>query len=187
MAEVTITLPSNQVISTGNGRRLSWNQFDNLSGISLGDELSASGAEIYFKSFLTPTSTGSNTDTFDILLTLTPTESATDLGPDFSTQMESEGTIQLVASSGQYVVVTGIDDSMEPYRWTPSNFDAVRMFATHVLSLQDRELTIIFDDNAGLMYERVNGVYVLGTMYERVNGVYVEVDPFERVSGVYTQ
>ena len=61
--------------------------------------------------------------------------------------MEMSGTITLVASDNEVLVLTGISDSTEPYSWTPSNFVAAKAFSDHVAGLGDRALTVTLNDN----------------------------------------
>ena len=68
-------------------------------------------------------------------------------GDDFSDAMEANGTITIVASDGETLVVTGISDSTEPYLWVPSNGAEVAAFADHIAGLTDRSVTVTFNDN----------------------------------------
>ena len=67
-------------------------------------------------------------------------------GPEFTDQMETNGTITLVASDGTTVATTGISDMTEPYEWTPSNATEILAFANHVVGLDiaARDITVTF-------------------------------------------
>ena len=59
------------------------------------------------------------------------------MGDDFTTQMETSGTITFVASDNETLILTGLDDTddTEPYNWTPINNLDVINFANHVADL----------------------------------------------------
>ena len=71
---------------------------------------------------------------------------ASDAGPDFSSDMEQTGTIRFVASNGAELVLTTTGgDSSEPYNWVPSNPTQYRTFSATLIGLADKSLTITFD------------------------------------------
>ena len=141
----TVTLPSGQIsIQTA---VIGW--AESGANLDLGASLSVDGAtSLYFQRFfLVRENRGAGTGRVE--LQLNATESGVDQvgGPEFSDQMEQNGTITIVASDGETVVITGISDATEPYQWIPSNAAAVAAFAEHVVGLADRTLTITFNDN----------------------------------------
>ena len=82
---------------------------------------------------------------------------------DFSDQMEQNGTITCVASDGETLVVTGINDSTDPYGWTPSNSAEVIAFANHIIGLSagQRSLIVTFDDASDSFLATVLSTYTL--------------------------
>ena len=141
MATVTVTIPNTDwdvFLMT----RIRWNP--SSSGyINLGATLAAvHNTNLYF-AFLT---LASFNGMVDLYLSDGSSDHRLELGPEFSTQMEDHGTITLVASNGDSLVLTGISDSSEPYIWIPSNAAAVMTFAGTLTGLSDRSLTVTFYD-----------------------------------------
>ena len=143
MAEVTVTIPSGGWSVSGS--RVRWNVSGGLDGIQLSADLNADGTDAIYLGFFQLW-----TDTGDIRINLHDmlTGLSSSAGPDFTMQMETSGTITMVASDSSSVAVTGISDATEPYEWTPTNSTEVAAFATTLASLTDRTLTVTFSDNA---------------------------------------
>ena len=190
MASVTITLPSSAYFTTQTVKVRYGLPVH--SRLSLGISLSVDGnTEIYLQGITL--ASGPISDPVEIRLTRSQTEPESEpgvSGPDFSTQMENFGTIRYVASDGTTLVLIGISDSTEVYKWTPSNIGEVYVFANHIFSLADRSLVVTFNDNTSNTYRRnVSGDYELVDSY-RVNlsGDYELVDDYERdAMGDYVQ
>ena len=76
-------------------------------------------------------------------------------GPDLSPTMETSGTFTLTASNGSSLIINGpFPDTSEPYQFTQGNWaDSAQAsaFGAIVNGLNDRSLTITFDDNAGIV------------------------------------
>ena len=143
MASVTVTIPNSEWGLTT--LAVSWNP-PNSQHISLGSDLSANMAiDVYLGVLSLPF-----TNVSDMLVQLSDGSGESDFlpGPDFSTQMETDGTIIIVASDDSTLTVTGISDSTDPYAWSPSNAIEVYAFANTLASLFDRSLTVTFNDNA---------------------------------------
>ena len=142
MASVTITLSSDGIFV---GAALTWGN-SSVQAISLGESLSIDGMTEIWLHYLQFPRTSSI-----VFLRLQdhagPAGSPGLAGPDFSDDMEMEGTITVTASDGVSVTITGISDATEPYGWTPSNIVDVRAFTNHVSRLPDQSLTVTFDDN----------------------------------------
>ena len=138
MARVTITLLDSAYDGVGGGAPIHWD-FLNNDEPSLGDTLSASGNTLYLGIFRVL-----GTGQVVIQLTSAPGETASDPGPEFSDEMETYGTVTMVASDGTAYVLS-IGDTTEPYFWSAPA--AAGTFAHHVFSLSDRTLTVTFDDN----------------------------------------
>ena len=143
MALVTITIPNSRW--TTSSSTVSW-QPPAGSYVSLGTDLSAtSGSEIFFAGLILRRTSGTNA----VTLRLASSQSTFDPssgGPDFSTEMEQNGTIAIVASNGDSLILSRINDSTEPYAWTPSNASEVYTFANTLAGLSDQSLTIAFND-----------------------------------------
>lgn len=144
MAQVTVTLPTSRWIDFTTNR--GWT-FPEQTYLDLGTSLSTDGATTILLARV------------DHLLSVNPTQfrvstaaaqnaAQSTPGPDFSSQMESSGTITLVASNGDSVAVTGIGDATEPYQWTPSNIAAIDTFFDTVAGLTDKSAMATFNDNA---------------------------------------
>lgn len=113
--------------------------------ISLGTSLSVDGSTVlYFARIELRRGIGGLG--LSLRLSSTPTEASGLPGPDFSDQMEAEGSLTFVASNGATLVVTGISDSTEPYVWEP--VADVRSFADILAGLTDQTLIVTFDDGA---------------------------------------
>ena len=83
-------------------------------------------------------------DRVDVYTSFSNVGLGSDVGPEFTEQMENEGTITLV-SGGETLVLTGIADATEPYSWTPANQDEVDAFvAAYVASAA---LSVTLNDN----------------------------------------
>lgn len=149
MAQVTVTLPSAEYegVTITPGAIARW-QFATNSYLELGSSLSDSGNPIFLQLVVLPR-TGHTTNVVTIHLAGSQTEGLTQRR-DFSTAMETNGTITFVASDNNQLVVSGIGDSTEPYVWTPSNATAVVAFADHVNGLTDRTVTVTFDDGVSV-------------------------------------
>ena len=61
-----------------------------------------------------------------------------------SADFESSGTITITASDNSTLILTGIDDTIEPYFWTPSNSTTVANFVTAIQALTDKSVTVEF-------------------------------------------
>ena len=141
MATVTVTIP-NTDWDVFQMTRIRWTP-SNSGYINLGATLAAvHNTNLYF-AFLT---LASFNGMVDLYLSDGSSDHSLELGPEFSTQMEDHGTITLVASNGDSLVLTGISDSSEPYIWIPSNAAAVMTFAGTLIGLSDRSLTVTFYD-----------------------------------------
>ena len=117
-------------------------------GISLGDALSADGNEIFLGRLNIP-----RFGSFPLVIRLaaTSTENPFDfINDDFSSEMESSGTITITSSNGDTVTIVGISDPSEPYSWVPSNISELTTFGDTLAALTDRSLTIVFDDQEGI-------------------------------------
>lgn len=195
MAKVTVTLEGQfwgssgttgfawQPTATGNANVSFWKD--------LGTSLSFNGSSQQYLAFFTlPTSTGTN-----VRIQLASGRGTSHIGvagPDFSTKMEDNGTITLVASDGTTLVLEGIGDSTEPYAWQPSNLSAARAFVSTLQSLSDKAVQVTFNDTPGLpIFLRESGAYAekTGVVYRRESGTYVEKTAtlFERRSGAYVE
>ena len=137
---ITVHIPSLPITSTA--ETLEW--FDNPgSYYPLGTALAAiEGQNLYMGWFGLY-----NQDGVRIRLASTATQGLSTSGPEFSDQMEQNGTIVVVASDGETLTITGITDTTEPYLWVPSNQSEVQAFIMHVDGLTDKSLAITFDDN----------------------------------------
>ena len=142
MASITITLAHNTAIAQPDV--ITWVPFSG-SLPSLGTELSESGNELYLGVFTLPRLTN---NPLNLQLSDPETEGPGNAGDAFTTQMETSGSITCLASDGESVVITGIDDTTEPYTWTPTNIADILVFTNHVASLSDHSLTMTFDDSA---------------------------------------
>ena len=142
MASVTITIPNSEFQS--GPTFAGWT--DISPNISIGDSLSVNGATEMFLAILTlPRGTAAN---FYMNFGPTTGGSGGEAGPEFSAQMETSGSITIVASDNSSLVITGISDATEPYVWSPSNLVDVRAFAGGLVSLTDGSVTVTFNDNA---------------------------------------
>lgn len=185
MASVTITIPNTNWL-TFSSTILRWRPTSPSSHISLGMSLSVGGGtELFLGELVFPLGTRT---VFDVQLS-TGTEASQDPGPEFTDQMEASGTITCTASDDSTLVITGIGDATEPYRWSPSNLDAVRSFGSNLNSLADRTLIVTFNDNAEVrdFYRRSAGSYSPAILYRRTGGAYSEVAVYRRQGGTYQQ
>ena len=70
------------------------------------------------------------------------------LGRDLTAVFEATGRIIFIASDDETLeVMIANADMAEPYQWTPTNSAEVTAFATHVLSLTDRDATLTLTDD----------------------------------------
>ena len=147
MASVTVIIPNTSWSVTTTV--VQWAPGVGVDFVSLGSILAATpGQELFLGRLTIPRAASSSSS---MSLQLAPMNAGTfpsTAGPEFSTQMETSGTITLVASDSETLVLTGIDDATEPYVWSPSNASELRAFADHLAGLLDRSLTVTFDDNA---------------------------------------
>ena len=140
MASATITVP-NTGWTLPSATAVLWE-----GAVSLGMLLSADGATEIFLARL-----GFTAGNFNFSLSLSDgVEPPSQSGPEFSTVMEDNGTIDFTASNGSTLTLTGIADSTEPYSWMPSNHAEQQAFATVLRGLSDRSLTVVFNDNASV-------------------------------------
>lgn len=147
MTQATITLPNSAY--TGDTTIARWAPSVG-SYPSLGTNLSLNSAEIFLKQFFMRQGVPFlGQFGFDIAASQAEAPVA-NVRRDFTDQMEMHGIITCVASDGETLVVTDINDSEEPYIWTPPNSTEVIAFANHVhdLGAGNRSLTITFNDNA---------------------------------------
>ena len=141
MARVTITIPNTDW--TFNSSIGLW-QPSAGSYIDLGTSLSSDGTTNIFLALLAlPRGTRPNCN-----LQTAASQSAQPhiMGPEFSSRMESFGTITLTAMNGDSITIA-MSDMDEPYSWIPSNLTAVRAFTDTLAGLSNNSLTAVFDDN----------------------------------------
>ena len=140
---VTITLPGTSATFSAN--HMSW-VLNGSARINLGTILSEGGrTTLYLAQFRIPLR---STVTFQIALARNTSEGGLVGGPDFSSQMESDGSITLANPTAGSVVVSGIGDATEPYSWVPSNNASINTFANALLpSRVDRTVTVTFNDS----------------------------------------
>ena len=100
-------------------------------------------------------------------------------GPEFSNQMETQGTITLVSSAGNSLVIAGIGDSSEPYQWNATNVTEISDYLVHVSGLTDQSLSITFDDGVAIS-GRLSGDSIAGTP-EATARVRVIIPPMVRI------
>ena len=166
MAVVTVTIPNLYWVTTSNNVR--WDP-SNANHLSLGPSLSEDQSTDLFLGDLQLPRGPLSSDRISLSLS-DGTSGEGHPGPEFSTQMETEGTITFIASSGASVVLTGISDSIEPYAWIPSNNVALRAFGDILGGLSDQSLTVIFDDHSfGNM--KYNGTDITAAKFNDVDFV----------------
>ena len=142
MASVTLQLASANWSS--NHFRMTW-QTANDAQMELGTELSVDGATQLYFGYLTLPRRASTITNIGIRLSGAQGDNPNTVGPDFSTEMETDGTVTLTASNGDSVTF-GLGDATDPYSFTPSNLGEVNTFANAVQGLTDRDVTAVFDD-----------------------------------------
>ena len=145
MASVTINISGLEL--TNFFSSIQWDLFGNA--ISLGNTLSANPSQtLYLVIFDLPRTIDRNF--VRIRLAFSPTGSSTTAGPEFSTQMEQNGTITIEAGDGSTITLIGIEDSTEPYEWELSEplLTSVREFAENLVGLSgtDRNCVFTFND-----------------------------------------
>ena len=142
MASVTLQLASANWSS--NHFRMTW-QTANDAQMDIGTELSVDGATQLYFGYLTLPRRASTITNIGIRLSGAQGDNPNTVGPDFSTEMETDGTVTLTASNGDSVTF-GLGDATDPYSFTPSNLGEVNTFANAVQGLTDRDVTAVFDD-----------------------------------------
>ena len=148
MASVTITLHASlyDTFSPIAGTGVDWLPPTN-SRPNLGNSLAA-GAGDLFLAYMALWETGQGSGRVTCFLAPDQTTNSGNPGPDFSDEMEMDGSITYTASDGtSLIVLFGGADATEPYNWLPSNSGEVTAFATLVRTLTDKTLTVTFDDN----------------------------------------
>ena len=145
---VTVTIPSTRAVIR-QGAFAVW-ELPSGSRLSLGRSLTAGGVEAFLAVIQIASIAFSGMGPGTVLMRIAPNQTANpdSAGPDFSTQMETSGTITLTASNGSSVTLTGISDSTEPYFWRPANFGDIVSFFNTIRVLTDKSLTITFNDNS---------------------------------------
>ena len=88
-------------------------------------------------------------------------------GPELDASFETSGTVTFESSDSQTLGPLGIDDSTEPYRWTPAPSQPVVDFYNHLLGLTDRSLTVTFNDNSAIDHEVDGGNLEWGSNFQR--------------------
>lgn len=156
MAKVTVTLPGSSVVDVGAAI-----QYILGAGnyVSLGNQLSASGNEIFLGFVAFRESPGSGdfqlNDVFiSIRIATSQTQNVDSVGPDFSNVMENGGTIVAQLSDGtsySFPVPISNFDTTEPYAWRANSLSStqeseINTFASQIGSLTDKDLTLTFDD-----------------------------------------
>ena len=116
--------------------------------ISLGNTLASDPLQTQFWGYL---QFGRSSEAGKISIRLAPdqTTSVVAAGPDFTTEMETNGSILFEALDGSSVTVIGITDTSDPYLWLADNAAAVTVFTENLILLADRSLTVTFNDNQG--------------------------------------
>lgn len=143
---VTVTLPHSVANVFGGNGGVSWlGDGHRTSWPELGNEFSTDGRSSIYLAALIINRT-SPAGLIRLRLASARRGQAVATGPDFSSQMETSGTITLAHSTGS-VVLTGIGDSTEPYQWTPSNSAAIVTWVTRVIQAANRSITATFNDD----------------------------------------
>ena len=130
MAQVTVTIPDSDFSSTTTTIR--W-----ITGVSLGNTLSADGAEQSLSVLSLPEANSASTVSIGI--------NGDDR--DFTTQMENNGSITLTNAAGTSIEIAMGNDTEEPYTWTPSNLTDIRAWSAATRALSNRAITALFDDS----------------------------------------
>ena len=146
MAKVTVQLSNNDIYVYG--RNVTWNPFA-AAYLLLHTSFSADGlTQIIFGGLRLPRKNDARSTAL-LYLTTTRTVGSHLSGPDFSSQMETRGTVTIVADDDTQVVFTaiGASDSSEPYEWIPDNIEEVNTFANHLATLFSKGLAVTFDDH----------------------------------------
>ena len=181
MATVTVSITPNSVGNASVGYLPNAGSY-----LSLGTALSVNGLMELLLGLLT---LNRSNGTVDIRLVASQTETPVIPGPEFSMQMEMNGSITIEASNGDTLVLSGISDSTEPYAWLPSNAADVIAFADTVAGLSDRLLIVTFNDNPVVeqLFTKVGGVWLPTTVYTKVSGSWVEAKVYSKQAGAWVQ
>ena len=143
MASVTVVLPT--ILWTEFHPYMYWLPVLTSAHVALGSTLSADGNTQLFLGLLAlPIVRNTN-----FILRLSDGSSdASGAGPEFSSQMESKGSMVLSIPSGESITLIGTGgDTTEPYEWRPTNLSDLVTFANVVRNAaRTSPLTITFDD-----------------------------------------
>jgi len=145
VASVTVTIPNRSWLTFVNN--VWWlPQANGRDYLNLGSELAAGDAAIYLGSLFLPIHEQNH-----LVIQLAPDQRtfSSGLGPDFSSAMETGGSVTFTASDDSTVTVDFAGDQHEPYSWIPANRAALNAWVKKFAQLTDKTLRVTFDDNAG--------------------------------------
>lgn len=124
------------------------------AAFNLGSALSDLGSDLYLRIVRIRGGTASVAGRVQLRLARSTTENPAEVGPDFSTQMETSGSLTFVHPTVGSLTVAGPSaasnlstDTSDPYSWRPSNKAEIVAFADAVGALPsaDRGMTLTFD------------------------------------------
>ena len=143
MATATVTIPNTQWITLSSQilwlpRGTQYQQIDSA--------LSAGGSDLFLATLYIPITISAN---LYIALSNSRSQVSSISGQDFTTEMETDGTITFTASDDSSVTIDFGSDTTEPYFWAPNDAD-LATWGAKFAKLTDKTLRVTFDDNAGV-------------------------------------